>query len=169
MQSSLPSLILLRVFQTHPCENPPENYVIRKACIIHNCVMVFSRILVPRIKKIKQMSDSICMATEYWTRFHSIFVKNLIVQSNIKKYWIKRKLWGNLIFHEVLRFLTSLFRFVIHFTYIKTKSKNNDFPMFSTPNINILIRYVVILLLHERVCIIPLCVTNGSINSLTVV
>ena len=92
------------------------------------------------------MSDSICMASEYWTRFHSIFVKNLIVQSNIKKYWIKRKLWGNQIFHEVLRFLTSLFRFVIHFTYIKTKTKNNDFPMFSTPNINILIRYVVILL-----------------------
>ena len=34
----------------------------------------------------------------------------------------------------------------------KDQTKNNDFPMFSTPNINILIRYVVILLLHERVC-----------------
>ena len=101
------------------------------------------------------MYDSICMAPEYWTRFHTFFVKNLIVQSNIKKYWIKRKDWGNLIFHEVLRFLTSLFHFVIHFMYIKTKTKNNDFPMFSTPNINILIRYVVILLLHERVCMYP--------------
>ena len=50
MQSSLPGLILLRVFQTHPCDNPPENYVIRKARIIHNCVMVFSWSLVPRIK-----------------------------------------------------------------------------------------------------------------------
>ena len=92
------------------------------------------------------MSDSICMASEYWTRFHWAIVKNLIVQSNTKKYWAKRKPWGNLIFYEVLRFLTSLFRFVIHFMYIKTKTKNNDFPMFSTPNINILIRYVVILL-----------------------
>ena len=133
MQSSLPSLILLRVFQTHPCENPPENYVIRKACIIHNCVMVFSRSLVRKIKEIKPMSDSICMAPEYWTRFHSFFVKNLIVQSNIKKYWIKRKLWGNLIFHEVLRFLTSLFRFVIHFTYIKTKQKIMIFQCFPPP------------------------------------
>ena len=43
MQSSLPGLILLRVFQTHPCDNPPENYVIRKARIILICVMVFSR------------------------------------------------------------------------------------------------------------------------------
>lgn len=169
MQSSLPSLILLRVFQTHPCENPPENYVIRKARIIHTCVMVFSRSLVPRIKENK---------TNVWFNLYGAWILDKI------SFIFRQKPHCSVKYKKVLNKTEALRKSNIprsitfsdksvpfcHTLHIhKDQTKNNDFPMFSTPNINILIRYVVILLLHERVCIIPLCVTNGSINSLTVV
>ena len=169
MQSSLPSLILLRVFQTHPCDDPPENYVIRKARIIHNCVMVFSTSLVPRMKENK---------TNVWFNLYGVWILDKIsfnfrqkphCSVKYKKVLNKTEASRKSNIPRSITFSDKSVPFCHTFHIHKDQTKNNDFPMFSTPNINILIRYVVILLLHERVCIIPLCVTNGSINSLTVV
>ena len=76
MQSSLPGLILLRVFQTHPCDNPPENYVIRKARITHNCLMAFSRSLVSRIKENK---------TKVWFNLYGVWILDKISLSYCHK------------------------------------------------------------------------------------